>query len=79
MACATRVALAIAAGCTAPARLAAGDRASERGRYDEAQKLFEASIRREFLTPDEFEGALRGLDHRFVHDGRPGSLANTRL
>ena len=20
-----------------------------------------------------------GLDHRFVHDGRPGSLANTRL
>ena len=22
---------------------------------------------------------LKGLDHRFVHDGRPGSLANTRL
>ncbi len=23
--------------------------------------------------------ALQGFDHRFVHDGRPGSLANTRL
>ncbi len=28
---------------------------------------------------DRERGQWYGLDHRFVHDGRPGSLANTRL